>query len=717
MPLASLLRERAARAASAVALTAADGRAVTWGALRAGAGRLASALRARGVGPDALVAVCLDASVEQVVALWAVLEVGAAYVLLPVPRLRELSAFAPPGAPAPLLLTRANVRTGAPLDGARVLHVDEVLAAPEASEPASQAGAEPVSEPRSERVCLEPLRGPGGERLHAIHTHGTVAALFARLDAGGAPEGGVWLAAEAPTEPGAGLELLWALTRGLRGVLPAERARFAWGGSGAGGSRRPMDFSLSFFANDEDSLGGRKYRLLLEAAKFADAHGFSAVWTPERHFHSFGGLYPRPAVVGAGVATVTERLGIRAGSVVLPLHDPVLVAEEWAVLDNLSEGRVGVSFASGWHANDFVFAPDRYARRKEVLLRGIEEVRTLWHGGTVLRRNGNGEEVALSLRPRPVQKSLPVWLTAAGSPETFRLAGELGAYVLTNLMGQQLDDLASKVALYRDAWRQHGHPGRGHVSLMMHAYLGDDPAVVRERVRQPLLDYFRGSVDILAGFVASQGLQVDPRSLTPADMDALLSHGVERYMDDGGLFGTPESCGPVVERVRRLDVDEIACLVDFGVEVDATLEGLRHLEGLRARHSPEPGLAVPVPQLREGPDAATALLSLVREAEVTHLHCTAALARSLLALPGAEAALRPVRQVLLEDAAPDVAASLERLLPGRVAHRHEALGPGAWAMGTEAPAGTAWSVVDGRGQPVPLGVVGELMVEGAGVPG
>ncbi|NVJ08965.1 amino acid adenylation domain-containing protein [Myxococcus sp. AM001] len=717
VPLASLLRERAARAASAVALTAADGRAVTWGALRAGAGRLASELRARGVGPDALVAVCLDASVEQVVALWAVLEVGAAYVLLPVPRLRELSAFAPPGAPAPLLLTRANVRTGAPLDGARVLHVDEVLAAPVASEPASQAGAEPVSEPRSERVCLEPLRGPGGERLHAIHTHGTVAALFARLDAGGAPEGGVWLAAEAPTEPGAGLELLWALTRGLRGVLPAERARFAWGGSGAGGSRRPMDFSLSFFANDEDSLGGRKYRLLLEAAKFADAHGFSAVWTPERHFHSFGGLYPRPAVVGAGVATVTERLGIRAGSVVLPLHDPVLVAEEWAVLDNLSDGRVGVSFASGWHANDFVFAPDRYARRKEVLLRGIEEVRTLWRGGTVLRRNGNGEEVALSLRPRPVQKSLPVWLTAAGSPETFRLAGELGAYVLTNLMGQQLDDLASKVALYRDAWRQHGHPGQGHVSLMMHAYLGDDPAVVRERVRQPLLDYFRGSVDILAGFVASQGLQVDPRTLTPADMDALLSHGVERYMDDGGLFGTPESCGPVVERVRRLDVDEIACLVDFGVEVDATLEGLRHLEGLRARHSPEPGLAVPVPQLREGPDAATALLSLVREAEVTHLHCTAALARSLLALPGAEAALRPVRQVLLEDAAPDVAASLERLLPGRVAHRHEALGPGAWAMGTEAPAGTAWSVVDGRGQPVPLGVVGELLVEGAGVPG
>ncbi|MFP2913384.1 LLM class flavin-dependent oxidoreductase, partial [Pyxidicoccus sp. 3LFB2] len=432
----------------------------------------------------------------------------------------------------------------------------------------------------------------------------------------GDPAGGAWLAAEETHTPGTDLELLWALTRGLRVVLPSERARFNLFTTGSGASRRGPDFSLSFFANDEDSLGGRKYRLLLEAAKFADAQGFSAVWTPERRFHAFGGLYPRPAVVGAGVATVTERVGIRAGSVVLPLHDPILVAEEWAVLDNLSDGRVGVSFASGWNANDFVFAPDRYARRKDVMLRGIEEVRSLWRGGVLRRRNGVGEEVEVSLRPRPVQKELPVWLTAAGSPETFRLAGELGAYVLTNLMGQHLGELAGKVALYREAWRQHGHPGRGHVSLMLHAYLGEDPAEVRRRVRQPLLNYFRSSVDILAGFVASQGLKVDPRSLTPADVDALLEHGLERYVEDGGLFGTPESCGPVVERVVGLDVDEIACLVDFGVEVEQTLEGLHSLDALRRRYSPEPGAAVPVMTLHEGPGAAEALLALVREAGV-----------------------------------------------------------------------------------------------------
>src|SRR3954471_23143566 len=116
-----------------------------------------------------------------------------------------------------------------------------------------------------------------------------------------------------------------------------------------------MDLSLFFFA--DNAAAGDPYSLLLASARFADANGFTAVWTPERHFHAFGGQYPNPAVTGAAVAAVTERIQIRAGSLVLPLHHPVRVAEDWAVIDRLSGGRVGLSFATGWHADDFVFAP------------------------------------------------------------------------------------------------------------------------------------------------------------------------------------------------------------------------------------------------------------------------------------------------------------------------------------------------------------------------
>src|SRR5690349_15168293 len=187
-----------------------------------------------------------------------------------------------------------------------------------------------------------------------------------------------------------------------------------------------MDFSLFYFANN-DTQQQDCYRLLLEGARFADDHGFTAVWTPERHFHAFGGLFPNPAVLGAAIAATTQRVAIRAGSVVLPLHHPVRVAEEWAVVDNLSGGRVGLAFASGWHARDFLLAPQNYPARKAVMADYIETVRRLWRGEALAFPNGAGLEETLHLLPRPVQPELPVWVTAAESLESFRLAGRIGA--------------------------------------------------------------------------------------------------------------------------------------------------------------------------------------------------------------------------------------------------------------------------------------------------
>src|SRR5215217_9633370 len=94
--------------------------------------------------------------------------------------------------------------------------------------------------------------------------------------------------------------------------------------------RQPaLDFSLFFFSSDGSTNKPDKYNLLLDCARFADAAGFRAIWTPERHFQEFGGLYPNPSVLAAALAMITKRIQIRAGSVVLPLHNPVRVAEEW----------------------------------------------------------------------------------------------------------------------------------------------------------------------------------------------------------------------------------------------------------------------------------------------------------------------------------------------------------------------------------------------------
>ncbi|KOV35582.1 monooxygenase [Streptomyces sp. XY431] len=342
-----------------------------------------------------------------------------------------------------------------------------------------------------------------------------------------------------------------------------------------------MQLSLSYFAAEEGSAADA-YRLLLEGARFADREGLTAVWTPERHFHPFGGLYPNPAVTAAALAAATDRIRIRAGSVVLPLHDPIRVAEEWAFVDNISGGRVDVSFASGWHSRDFVLAPDDYADRRQLTEDRIAEVRRLWAGGTVTRRDGSGQDSEITVYPRPVQAELPVWLTSSGNPDTFAAAGRLGAGLLTHLLGQDLDTLAERIGLYREAYRASplGDGGDGHVTLMLHTFLGDDVDRVRAAVRGPMSRYLRSSLHLTGLLARPGGRMPDLSRLSERDLDFLVGQAFERYFDRHGLFGTVETATALAERLAGTGVDEIACLIDFGVPTDEVLASLPRLAEL-----------------------------------------------------------------------------------------------------------------------------------------
>ncbi|MFW6012242.1 MAG: LLM class flavin-dependent oxidoreductase [bacterium] len=351
--------------------------------------------------------------------------------------------------------------------------------------------------------------------------------------------------------------------------------------------RRPgaPSFSLFFFSADADETAQEnafRYRLLIEAARFADRHGFEAVWIPERHFHQFGGLYPNPSVLGSALAMVTERLALRAGSVVLPLHHPVRVAEEWSVVDNLSLGRVGLAFASGWHAGDFVLFPENYEHRRDVTMRNLDVVSRLWRGERVSLADGLGGEEEREIYPKPIQADLPVWVTAAGTEETFARAGRLGKNLLTNLLGQDVERLAERIAVYRRERAAGGHdPETGRVTLMIHAFLGEDVEVIREAVRDPLCRYLQSFTSLVDQLARALDYPVDTDDLSERDMQSLLSFAFDRYFERSGLFGTPESCLPRVEQLVTAGVDEIACLLDFGVATDLVLGSLPYLDRLR----------------------------------------------------------------------------------------------------------------------------------------
>ncbi|WP_428265875.1 MupA/Atu3671 family FMN-dependent luciferase-like monooxygenase [Haliangium sp.] len=367
--------------------------------------------------------------------------------------------------------------------------------------------------------------------------------------------------------------------------------------------RTQVGLSLYYFGNYPAPYRPDKYRLVLEGARFADRHGFEAVWVPERHFHPFAGFSPNPSVLAAALARETQRVRLRAGSVVAPLHHPVRIAEEWAVVDNLSGGRVGIAFASGWHPDDFVFAPEVYGRHREVMFEHIDAVARLWQGQPYECLGGAGNRLRPALYPMPKQPRLPIWLSVVNNPDTFIRAGRLGYNVITNLIGQSRSDLADNLARYYQARREGGHdPATARVTLMLHTFVGSDATTARAQARGPFIEYLKSSAGLLDNMFRSQGMDIDTERLSPADMDYLLGQSFDRYVRNNALIGDAESCAGMVRGFMDLGVSEIACFIDFGVDDEQVLRGLEHLRDvdtrLRSAPATETAQRVPEPEQR-----------------------------------------------------------------------------------------------------------------------
>lgn len=561
--------------------------------------------------------------------------------------------------------------------------------------------------------------GSTGRPKGVMVTHRNVINFFAGMDAQlECRQGDRFIATTSISFDISILELLWPLTHGAEMALIPERDRRGASLLSIGGrpSSRGPEFSLFYFADASEQRGPERYRLLLEGAKFADRNGFTAVWTPERHFHRFGGSYPNPSLTSAAIATVTERIAIRAGSVVLPLHDPIRVAEEWSTIDNLSGGRVGIAFASGWHVDDFVLAPDRYANRREVMLSGIDRLQQLWKGEPLEVVNGNGKSIQVQLYPRPVQRDLPIWITASGTPATFQLAGSLGANLLTHLLGQTLEEVASNIERYHDALRQNGFdPTTRSVTLMLHTYLGEDRDVVKNLVRVPFREYLRSSLGLVEKLISSLALPIDIKSLSPKDLEDLLDFAFNRYWETSGLLGTVDDCRSMVDRLAAIGVTEIACLIDFGVDSSLVLDSLPRLRDLmQASQVATSSVVEPPAQANRKPR--------------TFLQCTPSMMKLLLT-EGDDALLSTI-DILMLGGEP-----LPGVLVDKIKERYDCrvfnmYGPTEttiWSTFEEMQSGdtpisvgrpianTQCYIVDRRGLSVPPGVVGELLIGGEGV--
>jgi acyl carrier protein len=239
---------------------------------------------------------------------------------------------------------------------------------------------------------------------------------------------------------------------------------------------------------------------------------------------------------------------------------------------------------------------------------------------------------------------------------------------------------------------------------------------VRETVREPFTAYIRTSMDLMRKVAVGLGRELSAGPMSEADLDAIAGHAFDRYFETSGLFGTPQSCLPMLRRLRAAQVDEVACLIDFGVPYGEVMAGLARLKELMDLSNAEQQRRYSIPEQ-------------ISTHRVTHLQCTPSLAGMLLQSEEARAALGALDVMMVggEALTRDLADQLLSLGPARVLNMYGPTETTIWSTTHQLRLGdpeisigrpvanTRIYVLDRLLRPVPPGVLGELYIGGAGV--
>jgi natural product biosynthesis luciferase-like monooxygenase protein len=349
-----------------------------------------------------------------------------------------------------------------------------------------------------------------------------------------------------------------------------------------------ISFSFLFFSDvRKDITDKQKYEFIRDITIFADQAGFTAVYLPERHFYEFGSIFANSAVMASYLIPQTTRIRFRTAGISLPLHHPAEIVEWWAMNDILSGGRVDLGFGSGWNQADFIYAPDDYAERRRICSERIPLVEKLWRGETIAFPGPDGTMVPIKVYPRPLQQKLNIWLLVTRSDAGFLYAGQQGYNVFTMLYGNSFEVMQAKIALYRQGREQAGlDPNTGIVTLMLHTLVHESRDLVRNAVEVPFKEYIKSALE------AHLQADLDAKGTTNERVSApekakILDYAYQRYFQTAAIFGTVADGRKVVDEAIKIGVNDIACLVDFGVDYSLVKESLFYLEQLISHYQLE----------------------------------------------------------------------------------------------------------------------------------
>jgi alkanesulfonate monooxygenase SsuD/methylene tetrahydromethanopterin reductase-like flavin-dependent oxidoreductase (luciferase family) len=336
-----------------------------------------------------------------------------------------------------------------------------------------------------------------------------------------------------------------------------------------------LKFGVFFVAETPDGDYRRAYAEMLDQIEYAEYLGFDTVWLAEHHGSSYGSM-PSPQVMAAAIAERTRYLRIGIAVSILPFDNPVRVAEDYAMVDVISNGRLDFGVGRGYQPREFnMLGLERSQGESRGLFEeSLDIILGLWTEDRFTYQGKHFQIEDAELHPRPVQIPHPPVYVAAISPETFSLVAQKR---LNLLITPTLMDLPTLKEFVREARAAMLEAGRDPYSLNFplnwQIHLARTEEIAKERSRDAFGWYFDKVMSLVP-----QGAEV------PATYEA-YAEMAQVYADSGGfpieklqkmgtlILGTPEDAIRRIEEVyQEIGQHHVSCWFRIGGLEDARVK-------------------------------------------------------------------------------------------------------------------------------------------------